>query len=172
MSPRNRFRSIALCAALGSALGVVWAEDSKPSSGAGKSLRSAPALEWLEYGEALERAKRENKHVLIDFYTSWCGWCKVMDRNTYADSAVGAFLGQHFLISKINAESPKRFKVAEGTQSGQELAREFGVNSFPITWFVKPDGSRLDKVSGYVPPDRFMKVLQFVHERSYDKTGR
>jgi thioredoxin-related protein len=126
-------------------------------------------LEWLEYGEALRRAEREGKHVLVDFYTNWCGWCKKMDRDTYADSSVAAYLRQNFVLSKINAESPKRFKVAEGTMSGVEVAREFRVGSFPMTWFLKPDGSRLDKVAGYVPPDRFIHALRFVHERKYEK---
>jgi thioredoxin-related protein len=137
--------------------------------GDSKSASSAPALEWLEYGDALDRGKKENKHVIIDFYTNWCGWCKVMDQKTYGDSATAAYLNQHFVLSRINAESGKRFKVGEGTKSGVELAREFGVSSFPITWFLEPDGDPVDKLMGFVPPDRFRKALVYVHDRSYAK---
>jgi len=134
-----------------------------------KVVSNAPALEWLEYGDALDRAKKENKHVIVDFYTSWCGWCKVMDRQTYGDSATATYLNEHFILSKVNAESGKRFKVGDSTKSGVELAREFGVQSFPITWFIKPEGEPLDKLMGYVPPDRFRKALVYVHERDYEK---
>jgi thioredoxin-related protein len=161
---------LALCAAAAmcmTALPVGAGEDA-----AGKSTPGAPpgpSLDWLEYGDALDRARSENKHVIIDFYTNWCGWCKVMDRKTYGDSSVASYLRQHFVLTKVNAESPKRLRVGGGTKSGIELARDFGVNSFPITWFLKPDGSRIDKLPGYRPPQEFQKVLSFVHERGYEK---
>jgi thioredoxin-related protein len=133
---------------------------------------NAPRLEWLEYGEALDRGKSENKHILIDFYTSWCGWCKVMDSKTYGDSAVAAYLTSNFVLTKINAESAKPLKVGEANLSGVQIAREYGVQSFPITWFVKPDGARLDRLMGYVPPDKFQRALQYVHERQYEKKAQ
>jgi thioredoxin-related protein len=132
-------------------------------------VKPGAQVEWLEYGVAIDRAKQENKHVVIDFYTNWCGWCKRMERTTYADSSVVDYLRKNFLVTKINAESKSRFKVGAGDKSGEELAREFGVDRFPITWFVKPDGSKLDNVPGYVPADKFLKVLTFVQTRAYDK---
>jgi len=130
---------------------------------------SAPGLEWLDYGVALDRARVENKHLLVDFYTNWCGWCRRMDRDTYGDSTVAAYLREHFVLAKVNAESPQRFKVGETTKSGIELAREFGVQSFPITWFIRPDGRPIDRLPGYQPPQVFVKVLEVVHERRYEK---
>jgi thioredoxin-related protein len=129
----------------------------------------APSVEWLDYGEALDRAKRENKHLIVDFYTNWCGWCRRMDHDTYGDSAVATYLRAHFVVSKVNAESPKRFKVGEGSKSGIELAREFGVGSFPITWFIEPDGTKIDKLMGYQAAVPFRNVLVFVHERRYER---
>ena len=143
------------------------AEPDPPAASAGQP--NSPELEWLEYGAALERAKKENKHVIVDFYTNWCGWCKRMDHDTYGDSAVATYLRQHFVVSKVNAESPKRFKVGDGSKSGIELAREFQVSSFPITWFMKPDGTKIDKLMGYQAPGPFRNVLVFVHERRYDR---
>jgi uncharacterized protein YyaL (SSP411 family) len=143
-----------------------------PAAGALADKSVAPAtpvesVQWLDYGDALDKARKEDKHVLVDFYTSWCGWCKVMDSRTYSNPAIAAYLNDHFVLAKVNAESPKRFKVGEGTKSGVELAREFDINSFPITWFLQPDGEKIDKIMGFVPPEKFQPVLQFVHERKY-----
>ncbi len=153
----------------GPQMGAVAGEaDSAPSKG-GISGSKVPEVEWLEYGDALDRARQENKHLIVDFYTNWCGWCRRMDHDTYGDSAVAAYLRDHFVLAKVNAESPKRFRVGAGSKSGVELAREFGVDSFPITWFIKPDGSKIDKLMGYQPPGPFHNVLVFVHERRYER---
>jgi thioredoxin-related protein len=161
-----------LCVTAGSRQPLGEADAAEPASLAPAVTApgtGAPEVQWLEYGEALSRAKRENKHVIVDFYTNWCGWCRRMDHDTYGDSAVAAYLRDNFVLSKVNAESPKRFKVGDSTKSGIELAREFGVSSFPITWFMRPDGTKIDKLMGYQPPGPFRNVLVFVHERRYDR---
>ena len=147
-------------------VGVAWAgETPKTPEGGG----AKPALQWVAYGEALERAAKEDKHVLIDFYTTWCGWCKVMDSKTYTDPTVVGLLNQHFLIAKINAESGRKFPVKDTQISGQELAAQFGVRSFPMTSFLMPDGTKIANLPGYIPAEKFTKVLEFVHTRGYLK---
>lgn len=144
---------------------LTWAgETQTPPADAKK-----PQLQWVGYGEALERAAKEDKHVLIDFYTTWCGWCKVMDNKTYTDPAVVGLLNAHFLIAKVNAESGRKFPVRDMQMSGQELATQFGVRSFPMTAFLMPDGTKIANLPGYIPAEKFTKVLEFVHTRKYLK---
>src|SRR5438105_1727182 len=62
-------------------------------------------LKWMSLNE-VEVAKKEiNKPILIDLYTDWCGWCKVMDRKTYSDKNVIAYLQEKFYVVKLNAET-------------------------------------------------------------------
>jgi len=45
-----------------------------------------PALAWFDFESGYEKAAKEGKILLVDAYTDWCGWCKVMDRNTYTNA--------------------------------------------------------------------------------------
>jgi len=144
-------------------VGLVSAgETNKMETGAGGSL------DWVEYGEALEQAAREDKHIVIDFYTNWCGWCKVMDRKTYTDARVVELLNSSFVIAKVNAESNKRIQVGDRQMTGRELAKQYRVQSFPMTWFLKPDGSPLASIPGYIEADKFTRALEYVNERNYE----
>src|SRR4051812_21578649 len=61
-------------------------------------------LVWYGWNEGYEKAIKENKIVLVDAYTDWCGWCKKMDRDTYANPEVIKKLNQHFIAIKFNPE--------------------------------------------------------------------
>lgn len=56
------------------------------------------------YEEALQQAKSESKQIFVDVYTSWCGPCKKMARDVFADEEVGKFYNDRFICLKLDAE--------------------------------------------------------------------
>jgi thioredoxin-related protein len=131
---------------------------------AGEQPEAGPA--WFAYEEGLAKAKTEGKILLIDFWTGWCHWCKVMDKETYAHETVITRLGQHFVCVKVNAESDEA-QGGPGAASGRALAREYGVSSYPTTWFVDAEGAKIAPLGGFVPPDRFTLILDFISSGAY-----
>jgi thiol:disulfide interchange protein len=99
----------------------------------------------LSLEAALELARSENKLVMVDFYTDWCHYCHVLDKQTWPDEAVQAWLKEKTIAIKINAEK------------NPTVARKYGVNSFPQIVFIRPDGSEVDRVVGFLPPAEFLK---------------
>ena len=85
------------------------------------------------YEELLKEAKKQNKKIFIDFYTKWCGPCKMMAKNEFTREEVGDFFNKHFISYKVDAE------VGEGP----ELAKLFGVKGYPTLVFADASGKPL-----------------------------
>ncbi len=102
------------------------------------------------FDDALKLAAKSRKSVMVDFYTDWCYWCKVIDKQTYTDDAVGAFANEHFVCLKINAE----------TAPGISLARTSRVNGYPTIVFFDAAGTETFRVVGYEPPEKFLRSLR------------
>ena len=99
---------------------------------------SVGVIEWSrDYSLGLEQARIERKPVMIDFYTFWCYYCKVLDTRTYTDPTVIS-TSQSFVSIKINAERER------------ELARGFRISAYPIIVFLSRDGTEIDRIYGYV----------------------
>ena len=75
---------------------------------------SGPVAWQSNYQEAVSKAKAEKKIVMVDLYTDWCGWCKRLDRDVYADSAVAAKLSSGFVSVKLNPEKSKEAATTAG----------------------------------------------------------
>ena len=71
-------------------------------------------FEQLDVNAAVAKAKKENKLVFIDVYTTWCGPCKWLSKNVFTDDAVGTYYNEHFVCIKVDAEKGQ----------GPELARQ------------------------------------------------
>ncbi len=92
-----------------------------------------------DWNAAMEQAQREQKLIFMDAYTTWCGPCKKMNRETFPDSAVGAFFNKHFVSLKMDMEKG----------DGERLASTYGIMAFPTLLFIDPQGAAVHRAVGY-----------------------
>ena len=79
----------------------------------------AQDINWISWEEAvqLSQTDAQPKKIFVDVYTDWCGWCKVMDRETFAKSEVYEVLNRDFYSVKFDAEQREDIKVGSKTYS-------------------------------------------------------
>jgi thioredoxin-related protein len=126
-----------------------------------------PTVKWKGFTEGLSEAKKTGKKVLVDVYTDWCGWCKKMDKDVYADNKVADYLSKNYVAIKLNAESKNTLTYHDKTMTQIEFSQGFGVTGYPCTLFLKDDGEPITKVPGYITADKFLDILRFLGEDHY-----
>lgn len=83
------------------------------------------------YEEALEKAKRENKLIFIDFWATWCGPCKVMANTVFKEKVVGDFYNQNFINLKV---------CVNRGEEGIALGKRFNIVGYPTFMFLNNEG--------------------------------
>ena len=63
--------------------------------------------------DMLAKAKAENKVIFMDAYATWCGPCKMMDKNVFAEASVGEFYNEHFVNAQIDMEAGEGIELTE-----------------------------------------------------------
>lgn len=100
-----------------------------------------------EFQAMLDKAKAENKLIFMDVYTTWCGPCKMLDRNTFSDAQVGNRFNAEFINYKLDAEKGE----------GISIARKYAVRAYPNMLFINGQGELVHRVVGYRPPEELLK---------------
>ena len=131
-------------------------------------LRSAAhqPIDWYEWGDAaFERAKADDKPMLLDIGAVWCHWCHVIDRESYENPEIAKIISDNFIAVKVDRDErpdvDSRYQSAISSISGQ--------GGWPLTGFLLPDG-RPFFGGTYFPPDDqmgrpgFRRVLLAVAE--------
>ncbi|MBN1154670.1 thioredoxin fold domain-containing protein [candidate division KSB1 bacterium] len=132
--------------------------------------KSTPKAEWIGFDEGLAKAAKEKKHMIVDFYTDWCHWCKVMDEKTFSETSINSKLVDRFITVRIDAENSSKTATYKGnTYTNIQLTQAFGVRGFPSLAFMDKDGEIITIVPGYVPPETFIYILDYVDQECYKK---
>jgi len=140
-------------------------KESQSTSGALTNVRM-----WVPFDEGMKMLSREKKPVVIDFYTSWCKWCKVMDEKTFSDPQVRNYLARNFITIRLNAEDTKKvFKYQGQKMNSVQLTRHFGVRGYPSLAYLDSEGQLITVVPGYVPKSTFLPLLKYIKEGCYKK---
>ena len=131
-------------------------------------------VKWHTIEEAAS-AKIGSKLYFVDFYTSWCGYCKKMDRETFSDPTVAKILNQYYYPVKFNAEGTNTFVWFETTYkpatAGRSRIHDFakGVQGYPTFVLFTADGKHFQSIPGYVAAKDFTVILWYLASGDYNR---
>ena len=118
-------------------------------------LVSAPAEKPFVdggYAQAVEQAKASDRLVLIDFFTTWCGPCKQMDRTTWTDEGVRSWIAASAVAVKVDADK----------EVG--LAQRYHIEGYPTVVFVDGDEHEVGRLKGYRSATHFLADAKKIAE--------
>lgn len=99
------------------------------------------------FDELQTEAKRVDKPYIVEFYASWCGYCKKFDREVMTDSGFYNTVNSKMLFQKINGEIDT------------QTASQFKIKGYPTFIVFAPDGTVVKKMSGYTSTSEFQKIF-------------
>lgn len=104
----------------------------------------------LSYEQAVVEAQKSKKKIFIDFYTTWCGPCKTMDKEVFTDTQVGAYMNKEFVNLKVNAEAG----------DGIRLAKQFKVKAYPTFVLLNSEAEEVFRMEGARSASLFVESIQ------------
>lgn len=108
------------------------------------------------FEEAKAKAKKENKKIFVDVYTSWCGPCKEMAKNVFPTKEVGDYFNANFVSMKLDAEK----------ESSHDFFKTFRADGFPSFFWVDDQGVLMDMQTGSLSASAFVKVAKEASQKS------
>lgn len=115
---------------------------SATATGAEKTFQS------LSYDKAVAAAAKDGKLIFIDFYTTWCGPCKMLEQSTFKDPWVKDWLAGKAVALQVDAEKDV------------QLAEKFRVEAYPTLVFLNSEGKVLERQIGYIDAAEFRELAK------------
>jgi len=147
------------------------------------AISQTTGLKWYSLSEAMKLNQTTPKKFLIDIYTDWCGWCKVMDKNTFGHSKIAAIINTYFYAVKFNAEKDadiefkgKTYKlnIDPNTKKGYNELTPVLMNNqsagYPSICYMDETLTIIQTISGYQTPEQIEPILKFFGSNAYKET--
>ncbi|MFD1614686.1 thioredoxin family protein [Gelatiniphilus marinus] len=139
------------------------------------SLNSfAQKINWVTFQEALELQKKTPKKIMMDVYTTWCGPCKMLDKNTFQNKEVADYINAHYYAVKFNGEGNESVNYkgktfanpqynpanANRRNSAHDLTRYLQVGAYPTIVFFDEKSEVIAPIRGYQTPTQLELYLK------------
>ncbi len=127
-----------------------------------KTGRGIQWTEGLSWEEVKTKAKQENKYIFLDIYATWCGPCKLMDKEVYPNDTLGDYFNQRFIAVKVQTDQT----AADGEQvknwykDAEVISKQYQLEAYPSFIFLNPQGAIVEKQSGYKPVKEMITLAQ------------
>ncbi len=127
-------------------------------------------INWISLEEAYKNVSIKPKKVIIDVYTGWCGWCKVMDQKTFTNPEVIKYINENYYAVKFDAESQKDVKIgntvykydAANKANQAAIALLGGKMSFPSMVYLDEKFNMIQPIPGYQDAKAFHQIITFI----------
>lgn len=143
----------------------------------------AQEIKWVTLDEAIKLQKKEPKKIIMDAYTNWCGPCKMLDKNTFHNEDVVAYINENFYAVKFNAEGNETITYKSNTydnpgynpdnankrNSPHRLASYLNVTAYPTLVFFDENGDFITPIVGYQTPQQlelYLKLFKDDHHKN------
>ena len=136
-------------------------------------------IEWMDIETAQEKLKEEPRKLIVDVYTSWCGWCKKMDAGAFSHPTVVEYINKNYYAVKLNAETKKEISFKgqvyvnpnpEQRRPTHQLASIAAVNGrigYPTIVYIDENLDLLSQVPGYLDAKGIEPIIHFFAEEAY-----
>ena len=122
-------------------------------------------IQWvtgLSWDQIKQKAKAENKYIFVDAYTTWCGPCKMMDRDVYTNDTVANYFKDKFISLKVQMDKTKEDnkQVQSWYKDAAKINETYHVEGYPTFLFLNPDGILADHQIGYKGVNELLAIAQ------------
>jgi thioredoxin-related protein len=134
----------------------------------------AQEINWVSLEEAMALQKKTPKKIMMDVYTVWCGPCKMLDKNTFQNPDVVAYVNNNYYAVKFNGEGNDVITYkdksyanpsynadrANTRNSAHQLARYFQIRAYPTIVFFDENADVITPLPGYKTPTQLELYLK------------
>lgn len=134
-------------------------------------------IKWMTFEKAVEAQKKNPKKIMLDAYTTWCGPCKMLDKNTFSNTDLIAYVNKNYYAVKFNAEgnevvnfkgktytNPGYDATKSGRNSSHQLSQALAVSAYPTILFLDEKADIITPVIGYKTAQELELFLKFFKE--------
>lgn len=145
-------------------------------------VTQAQEINWMTMNEALAAQKKNPKKIFVDVYTTWCGPCKLLDKNTFTNKDVINYLNKNFYSVKFNAEgteevtyngftytNPRYQEGRKGRNATHQFTGALKVTGYPSLAYFDEKGIFIQAVPGYKTPQQLEIFLKMMATDDYKR---
>ncbi len=92
------------------------------------------------WSQLLQEAQKQKRPIFVDVYAEWCGPCKMLERNTFPNPDLGAYVAKYYIAYRLDGEKGE----------GPRIANQYRVRAYPTMLILDPSGKELGRQIGYV----------------------
>lgn len=144
-------------------------------------------INWMSFDQAMKQYSVEKKPIIVDMYTSWCGFCKKLDAETFSDPRIIKYVNENFYAVKFDAETTEPITYKDSVYTNLRIGAvdadgnpvrgkshslaEILLNgrmAYPTLVYMIPDKDIVAPVPGYVTPEKIEPYLLFFADKVYE----
>ena len=147
---------------------------------ASTGLFAQDQINWYTWDEGMSKAQEEDKKFIIDMYTDWCGWCKRMDKVTFQNPEIAAYINENFIAIKFDAEQKGainfkgvNYEFIDSGRRGYHALASFLTDerlSYPTVIFLDEEQEVIQSLPGFIDAETFAPVVTYFANELYLST--